>query len=241
MKRALDLIISTVGLIVILPILAPFCLLIFLQDGYSPFYIAERVGLGGKTFKMVKLRSMIINAEKTGVDSTGELDNRITKIGHFVRKYKLDELTQLFNVFKGEMSLVGPRPNVKRETDLYTSQELFLLTAKPGITDFSSIIFSDEGAILKNEKNPDIAYHQLIRPWKSKYGIFYIHNKNLKLDIKLILITMQGIFSRTRALKNTQQLLKACGADQVLCELSLRNKKLIPSPPPGMNTIVTSR
>ena len=119
----------------------PICVLIWLQDFHSPFYIAPRVGKDGKIFKMVKLRSMIIDADKTWVDSTSSHDKRITPIGRFVRAYKLDEIPQLWNVLKGEMSFVGPRPNVKREVDLYTEIESNLLTVQPGITAISSIVF----------------------------------------------------------------------------------------------------
>ena len=129
---------------------------------------------------MIKLRSMIVNAEKSKVDSTSSNDPRITKIGKIIRKLKLDELSQLFNVFIGEMSLVGPRPNVKRETDLYTEVEKNLLRVKPGITDFASIIFSDESEILKNVDDPNISYNQLIRPWKSRLGLFYIKKQSIQ-------------------------------------------------------------
>ena len=104
-----------------------FC--IFLSDGHSPFYIANRVGIKGKSFKMIKIRSMIIDADKSGVESTSTSDKRITKLGHFIRKYKVDELSQLINVFLGQMSLVGPRPNVKTETDLYTLEEKKTITS----------------------------------------------------------------------------------------------------------------
>jgi lipopolysaccharide/colanic/teichoic acid biosynthesis glycosyltransferase len=114
---------------------------------------------------------MIKNADQSGVDSTGAADRRITPVGHFIRRYKLDEITQLWNVLKGDMSLVGPRPNVQRETDMYTGIERRLLSVKPGITDFSSIVFSDEGDILKDHADPDIAYNQLIRPGKSALGL----------------------------------------------------------------------
>ena len=156
MKRLFDIVGSSLGLIVASPVLLPVMFLVWKQDGHSPFYVAPRIGKGGKQFKMVKLRSMIINADKSGVDSTGVNDQRITKIGHFIRRYKLDELTQLWNVLIGDMSLVGPRPNVQRETDLYTVLERKLLTVKPGITDISSIVFSDEGDILKDVEDPDI-------------------------------------------------------------------------------------
>src|SRR5947207_997277 len=139
MKRLFDIVCSTAGLILTSPILLPVMLLIWRQDGFSPFYVAARVGRGESAFRMVKLRSMIKNADKSGVDSTSTDDRRITPVGQFVRKYKLDELAQLWNVLKGEMSLVGPRPNVKRETDLYTTEEKKLLAVRPGITDFASI------------------------------------------------------------------------------------------------------
>jgi lipopolysaccharide/colanic/teichoic acid biosynthesis glycosyltransferase len=156
MKRMLDIVCSFFGLVVLSPLLIPVMLLIWRQDRHSPLYIAPRVGKDGKIFKMFKLRSMVADADKTGVDSTSAGDSRITPIGHFVRKFKLDEFTQLWNVLKGDISLVGPRPNVKRETDLYTNLEQGLLSVKPGITDFSSIVFSDEGDILKHSKDPDI-------------------------------------------------------------------------------------
>ena len=143
-KRIFDFIISLTGLIICSPIMIPVMVLVWLQDFHSPFYIAPRVGKNEKLFKMIKLRSMIIGADKSGVDSTSSSDSRITGIGRIIRQYKLDELSQLFNVLSGEMSLVGPRPNVRRETDLYTREEKLLLTIKPGITDISSIVFSDE-------------------------------------------------------------------------------------------------
>jgi lipopolysaccharide/colanic/teichoic acid biosynthesis glycosyltransferase len=158
MKRVFDFILAFIGLILSSPILLPVIFLIWIQDWNSPFYIAPRVGKGEKPFKMLKLRSMIMNADKTGVDSTSSNDKRITGVGKFIRKYKLDELSQLWNVLIGDMSLVGPRPNVKRETDLYTIEEKKLLIVRPGITDFSSIVFSDEGEILKDQIDPDIAY-----------------------------------------------------------------------------------
>jgi lipopolysaccharide/colanic/teichoic acid biosynthesis glycosyltransferase len=136
MKRTLDFLLSLIGLLLTSPILLPVIFLVWIQDWHSPFYIAPRVGRREKMFKMVKLRSMIINADKSGVDSTSSNDRRITGVGRFIRKYKLDELSQLWNVLIGDMSLVGPRPNVKRETDLYTFEEKKLLTVKPGINPY---------------------------------------------------------------------------------------------------------
>ena len=152
MKRLFDVFISFSGLLFLSPVLLTFMYLVYRQDKKSPFYIAPRSGRNGMTFKMVKLRSMVIDADKSGVDSTSGNDMRITPIGHKIRRYKLDELIQLWNVLIGDMSLVGPRPNVKTETDLYTDVEEGLLSVRPGITDFSSIVFSDEGEILEGER-----------------------------------------------------------------------------------------
>ena len=240
-KRIFDIVASAAGLLVASPILLPVMFLVWKQDRHSPFYVAPRVGRGERPFQMVKLRSMVINADKSGVDSTGANDRRITPVGHFIRRYKLDELTQLWNVLKGDMSLVGPRPNVKRETDLYTPEEKNLLSVKPGITDFASIVFSDEGDILKDQPDPDIAYNQLIRPGKGRLGLFYIANRSLWLDIKLCWLTAVAILSRSRALAGVQDALRSIGASPELLDIAARDKPLIPSPPPGGDRVVTSR
>lgn len=241
MKRIIDLIISLFGLVILSPFLLLTMLLVYLQDFYSPFYIAARVGKNGRIFNMVKLRSMVIGADKTGVDSTSGNDPRITAIGRFVRRYKLDEFTQLWNVLLGDMSLVGPRPNVKRETDLYTEVEKGLLKVRPGITDFSSIVFSDEGDILKDAVDPDIAYNQLIRPWKSRLGLIYVENRSLLLDIKLILLTIVAVLSRSNALKYLNIMLNDVGAPADVIKVSKREAELLPTPPPGSDSIVTER
>jgi lipopolysaccharide/colanic/teichoic acid biosynthesis glycosyltransferase len=241
MKRIFDFILALIGLIISSPILIPVIFLVWIQDWHSPFYIAPRVGKNEKQFKMLKLRSMIVNADKSGVDSTSSNDKRITGVGKFIRKYKLDELSQLWNVLIGDMSLVGPRPNVKRETDLYTSEEKFLLKVKPGITDFSSIVFSDEGDILKDHSDPDIAYNQLIRPGKSMLGIFYIIHRNFLIDIKLIYLTIVAIISKEKALSSVVNILKKLGANNILVEIASRKNQLIPMPPPGTKNIVTNR
>ncbi len=241
MKRVFDFGLSFLGLLIASPILLPVMFLIWIQDWHSPFYIAGRVGKGERPFKMVKLRSMVINADKSGVDSTSSNDKRITAVGRFVRNYKMDELAQLWNVLIGDMSLVGPRPNVKRETDLYTAEEKKLLIAKPGITDFSSIVFSDEGEILKDTSDPDIAYNQLIRPWKSKLGIFYIENRNFVIDLQLIYLTVVAILSKEKALKKVSKILERLKAPTELVQIALRDQPLVPTPPPGAKNIVTNR
>jgi lipopolysaccharide/colanic/teichoic acid biosynthesis glycosyltransferase len=241
LKRIMDTFLSFVGLMTLSPILIPVMFMVWKQDRHSPFYVAERVGKDFKPFKMVKLRSMIKNADSTGVDSTSANDMRITPIGQVIRKYKLDELTQLWNVLIGDMSLVGPRPNVKRETDLYTTEEKKLLSIKPGITDFASIVFSDEGEILSNERDPDLAYNQLIRPGKSKLGLFYLEVATLRTDITLLFLTVIAVVSRHKALTLTTKYLTFIHAPETVKKIALRDSPLFPTPPPGSDSIVESR
>ncbi len=241
MKRIIDIAGSFLGLFFLSPILIPVMILVWLQDFHSPFYIAPRVGKNEKNFQMVKLRSMIIGADKSGIDSTSSNDPRITGIGHFIRKFKLDELTQLWNVLKGEMSLVGPRPNVKRETDLYTEVEKNILKMKPGITDFSSIVFSDENEILKDSADPDIDYNQLIRPWKSRLCLLYVQKQSVLIDLILIFLTIVAIISRKTALEWLRMLLERLSAEKDLIHVSRRITPLSPTPPPGSESIVTNR
>jgi len=224
-----------------MPIMLPVIILVWLQDLKSPFYIADRVGKNRKIFKMVKLRSMVIDADKSGVDSTGANDSRITTIGKLIRKFKLDEISQLWNVLLGDMSLVGPRPNVKTETDMYTEKESLLLSVKPGITDFSSIVFSDEGDILANKIDPDLSYNQLIRPWKSRLGIIYIKNQSLRLDIELIFCTVLAIVSKKNALKSINKKLLRLNAEDNVTRVAKREDELTPFPPPGSNKVVQKR
>lgn len=241
MKRLVDFLLSLLGLIVLLPLFLPVMFLIWLQDYHSPFYIAPRVGKDGKQFKMLKLRSMVINADATGVDSTGSNDHRITPIGQFIRRYKLDELSQLINVLLGDMSLVGPRPNVKTETDLYTSVENKLLDVRPGITDFASIVFSDEGDVLVDQDDPDVAYNQLIRPWKSRLGLIYIQHSSILLDLQLILVTVLAVASKKKALRWVNKKLTVLGVNAEVVEVAKRDRPLTPAPPPGSDQIVTCR
>ncbi len=241
MKRLFDIIVSIVLLTLTLPAMIIACILIFLQDFSNPFYIAKRIGKDEKEFNMIKLRSMIINADKSGVDSTSEDDKRLTFIGRFIRKFKLDEITQLYNVIKGDMSIVGPRPNVKSGVILYTDIEKNLLKVRPGITDFSSIVFSDEGKILKGSKNPDLDYNQLIRPWKSRLGLIYINNQSFFIDICLIVLTAISIFRKQLALKYIKKLLVKLNTEENIVAVSERNNQLRPYPPPGSDKIYFER
>ncbi len=240
-KRLFDIVVSSVGLVVGSLVLVPAMIAVWLQDFHSPFYVPQRVGKDGKMFKMVKLRSMVTNADRTGVDSTSAQDPRITAVGSFIRAYKIDELPELWNVLKGDMSLVGPRPNVKREVDLYTEVERGLLSVRPGITDMASIVFSDENDILKDSKDPDIDYNQLIRPWKSRLGLLYAANRSVILDLKLIVLTAIALLSREAALKRLQTILHDIHADEELKRISLRKDPLRPYPPPGATEVVTHR
>jgi lipopolysaccharide/colanic/teichoic acid biosynthesis glycosyltransferase len=240
-KRLLDVTVSSVGLVAGSLVLVPVMIIVWLQDFHSPFYAANRVGKDGKMFMMVKFRSMVVNADRSGVDSTSAQDPRITPLGRFIRAYKIDELPELWNVLKGDMSLVGPRPNVPREVDLYTDVERGLLTVRPGITDMASIVFSDENDILKDSKDPDIDYHQLIRPWKSRLGLLYAANRSVLLDLKLIVLTAIALLSREAALKRLQSVLCDVDADQELRRVSLREDPLRPYPPPGATQVVTHR
>ena len=240
-KRLVDILASFFGLLITSPILLPVIFLVWKEDKKSPFYIAPRSGRNGTTFKMVKLRSMVVDADKSGVDSTSSNDIRITPIGHKIRRYKLDELIQLWNVLIGDMSLVGPRPNVKSETDLYTDVEKELLLVRPGITDFSSIVFSDEGEILEGKDNPDLVYNQLIRPWKSRLGLIYIKNQSLLLDLQLILYTLVAIISKQKALIWVAEKLRKLNVDAETIKISKRRVSLYPFPPPGSSEIVSSR
>jgi len=232
LKRLIDIIGAFAGLLVLSPLLCVILFFVWKQDGHSPFYISDRVGRDGTPFRMLKIRSMVILADLASVESTSATDARITPIGHFVRRWKLDELSQLWNVLIGDMSLVGPRPNTVREVASYTTAERRLLTVKPGITDISSIVFSDEGEILRDALDPDRAYSELIRPWKSRLGLVYIENASWLLDIQLIWITILAIFNKPLSLKRITQILGRQEADAVLIQIVRREQPLRPSPLP---------
>jgi len=234
MKRLLDLVAASAGLLLLSPILISVAILIWLQDYHSPFYVANRTGRGERLFRMVKLRSMVVRADLTGVDSTAGDDPRITALGRFIRRCKLDEVPQLWNVLKGEMSLVGPRPNVERETLLYTAQEKRLLQVRPGITDLASIVFSDEGEILRGSPDPDLRYSQLIRPWKSRLGLLYVDKMGpISIDVRILFLTLLSAVSRKQALAGVSNLVGDLGGDDALVRVSTRQEPLVGAAPPG--------
>lgn len=240
LKRLFDIVASACGLILLSPLLLPIMLLVWLQDYHSPIYIAPRMAKGGGKFRMVKLRSMMVNADKTGVNSTSANDRRITPVGHFIRRFKLDELMQLWNVLKGDMSLVGPRPQAEVDASLYTDVENRMLTVRPGITDIASIVFSDEGDILSGSDDPDLKYNQIIRPWKSRLALLYIERQSFRLDMKLIFLTIVAIISRESALKVVENILRDWEADELLIRMSGRQEPLLAYPPPGASEVVTT-
>lgn len=241
-KRFFDVFVALSGLILLSPILLIAGIAIWLQDFHSPFYVASRTGRGERPFRMVKFRSMVIRADRTGVDSTSANDPRITAVGRVIRKSKLDEFPQLWNVLRGDMSLVGPRPNVERETALYTSEEKKLLTVRPGITDLASIVFSDEGEILRGSPDPDVRYNQVIRPWKSRLGLLYVERAgNPLLDLWLIWFTLLSALDRRRALESVAAIVRRLGGDDELVRVATRTGQLEAAPPPGATEIVRAR
>jgi lipopolysaccharide/colanic/teichoic acid biosynthesis glycosyltransferase len=240
-KRLMDVLGSGLGLIVLAPFLALACLLIWLEDRHTPLYAATRVGQGGRPFRMIKLRSMVVDADRTGVDSTAKSDPRITRMGHIIRRFKLDEFSQLWDVLRGDMSLVGPRPNVEREVALYTAIERRLLAVRPGITDFASIVFADEANILEGADDPDLRYNQVIRPWKSRLGLHYIVCRWWWLDVRLVLATLLNVLSRRAALNWVVRMLVETNAPADLIPVARRTEPLVPAPPPGAADIVRSR
>ena len=196
LKRLFDTVFSFIGLVVFLPLLATIVILIRKEDGGPIFYRGIRVGRYGKPFKIFKFRTMVANAEKLGGSSTADDDPRITKIGKFLRKYKLDELPQLINVLKGEMSFVGPRPEVQHYVDMFTEEEKAILDVRPGITDWASLWNPDEGAILKGSKDPEKAYMEKIRPEKLRLQQQYVREGSFWIDLKIILLTLRTIMIR---------------------------------------------
>jgi lipopolysaccharide/colanic/teichoic acid biosynthesis glycosyltransferase len=240
MKRVFDFAAAAFGLAITSPLLLAVMVAIWLEDRRSPFYIARRVARGGGTFRMVKFRSMTVGADRTGVSSTAANDARITRVGGFVRKYKLDEVIQLWNVLKGDMSLVGPRPQVPDGVRIYTDQERRMLDVRPGITDPASIVFSDESEILRGSDDPDLLYNQIIRPWKSRLALLYIEHASLWTDVRLIVLTVIAVVSRRTALAGVQRLLEGWDADELLCTIASRGVRLTPYPPPGAAEIVTA-
>jgi lipopolysaccharide/colanic/teichoic acid biosynthesis glycosyltransferase len=176
-----------------MPIFLVLALLIQLDSKGGIFYKQIRVGKNGNDFLLLKFRSMKTDADKKGLLTVGGNDSRITRIGYYIRKYKLDELPQLINVLKGDMSLVGPRPEVRKYTDLYNKEQQKVLSVKPGITDYASIKFSNENELLGNVSDPEQVYINEIMPAKLQLNLKYIKEHGMVTDIKIILRTILKI------------------------------------------------
>ncbi len=194
-KRAFDLLVATILLIFLAPLFLLFIIIIRVGSNGPAFYLQTRVGLHGKDFKIFKFRTMYTGSDKKGLLTVGGKDQRITPAGVFLRKYKLDELPQLINVFIGDMSLVGPRPEVRKYVDLYKDEQLKVLDVKPGITDYASIEYSNENELLAGADDPEKEYINTIMPSKLKLNLKYIAEKSLITDLKIILRTLAKIIS----------------------------------------------
>lgn len=193
MKRAFDIVFSLFGLLLLSPLIVVVSILVRVESLGDAFYRGERVGLNGKLFNILKFRSMIADAAKLGGTSTSQDDPRVTRIGSLIRKYKIDEIPQLINVLCGDMSFVGPRPQVEWAVKLYNDSERRLLSVRPGITDYASIAFRNEGEILKGSKDPDKDYLEKIAPEKIRLGLKYVDNHNLWIDLKIIAATIRAV------------------------------------------------
>lgn len=184
--RVIDFILSALGLIILSPILLLVSLFITITSKGPVLYKQVRVGKNGKDFTLLKFRTMVTNADKKGLLTVGGKDNRITVVGYYLRKYKIDELPQLLNVLFGEMSLVGPRPEVRRYVEMYTMDQKKALSVLPGITDYASIVFRNENEILAKASNPEAFYIHEIMPQKLELNNKYIHNRTLSEYFRII-------------------------------------------------------
>jgi len=193
MIRFFDILFSFLGLIILSPFLFIISLFIVLTTGNSFFFTQKRVGKHNKEFTLLKFRTMRKDSDKTGLLTVGTRDARITKVGYFLRKYKLDELPQLVNVLVGSMSLVGPRPEVRKYVDLYFDEQKRVLEVRPGITDYASIIYRDENKILAQFDEPEKHYIEVIMPQKLQLNLRYIDNYTIKEYFRILLLTLRAI------------------------------------------------
>lgn len=192
-KRTFDIIFSFLGLLILSPILLCISLLIAVESKGGVFFKQVRVGKNDKDFKLLKFRTMYIDSDKKGLLTIGDKDPRVTKIGLFLRKNKIDELPQLINIFKGEMSFVGPRPEVRKYVKLYNEEQRKILTAKPGLTDYASIAYIHESELLAQSSDPENCYITTIMPEKLKLNLQYIQNQSFNEDLRLIFKTISLI------------------------------------------------
>ena len=193
LKRAMDIVVSGCALAVLWPVLALIAVAIKIDDPGPVFYRQVRVGKNGKEFRIYKFRTMVVDADKKGLAITVGRDSRITRVGAFLRKTKLDELAQLINVFTGEMSFVGPRPEVSKYVSLYTPYQRQVLLVRPGITDYASIAYRNENDLLEGAEDPEKMYIDVIMPDKIELNMKYLHEISPLADIRLILSTIAAV------------------------------------------------
>lgn len=196
MKRLFDIIASGLGLICLSPLFAALAIWIKCDSRGPVFYRQSRVGKGNKNFRLYKFRSMRPDSDKTGLITVGDRDPRVTRSGYYIRKYKLDEFPQLINVFIGDMSLVGPRPEVRKYVDMYSPQQMHVLSVRPGITSLASIRYRNENEILAQASDPEKAYIEHIMPDKIAIDLEYVGKASLITDIKLIFSTFKEIIAK---------------------------------------------
>ena len=192
-KRFFDIIFSFLGLLILSPLLLIISIFIFLDSRGGVFYLQQRVGRNNLDFFIYKFRTMNISADSQGLLTVGAKDARVTRVGYFLRKYKLDELPQLINVLKGEMSFVGPRPEVRKYVNYYSSEQMQVLSVNPGITDYASIKYSNESELLAKAEEPEKFYIETILPVKLKLNLKYMEEQSFWKDIGLIFFTVKKI------------------------------------------------
>lgn len=195
MKRVLDFLCSLVVLVLLLPVWLVVALLIVLESRGGVFYVQKRVGKDNRDFNLYKFRTMRPDSDSKGLLTVGARDSRITRVGYFLRKYKIDEFPQLLNILKGDMSIVGPRPEVRKYVDLYTPEQMRVLSVRPGLTDYASIRYVNENEVLAASDDPERTYIEEVMPAKLALNLQYIDNQSLKEDFKLIFKTFSAILS----------------------------------------------
>ncbi|MBN2681607.1 MAG: sugar transferase [Bacteroidales bacterium] len=197
-KRLFDIFFSVLGIIILTPFLVIIAIIILADSRGGIFYLQTRVGKNNRDFRLMKFRTMRPNSDKKGLLTVGGRDSRITRTGYYLRKYKLDELPQLINVLKGEMSFVGPRPEVRKYVELYNQEQKKVLTVKPGITDYASIEYINENELLAKSNNPEKEYIENIMPAKLKINLIYIEKAGLNTDLKIIIKTILKILFKRK-------------------------------------------
>ncbi|MEX1147265.1 MAG: sugar transferase [Sphingomonadales bacterium] len=240
LMRMVDVIGGLVGTIVGAPFIMLAMLAIWLEDRHSPFYVAERVGAGGKSFRFIKLRSISGGNGVRADEIISARDPRVTRLGHFLRASKIDELPQFWHVLAGQMSLVGPRANVRSIVDSFTAEERRIVSVRPGITDLASVVFLNLGKVLADSPNPKLDYNRLVRPWKSRLALIYVDNPSFGLAVRIMALTVLAFFSHDRALRGVSRIAQRFGSDPKLPQMVLSKNRLEPYPPPGADEVISS-